>query len=83
MSATRVVKYDEGNSGLWSMTCAECPLLPHTQALGQKPPECAGGIATNLQGPVQLRSCQHLEPNSWANTDDGSISLRCAWEPKA
>ena len=77
MSVVRAVKYAEGNAGLWSMTCAECPLLPHAEALGQSAPECAGGIATNMQGPVLLRSCKHLEPDSFANAADNAITVRC------
>lgn len=60
--------YDEGNFGLWKITCADCPLLPHTRALGQKAPECAGGMATNMQGPVVLKRCDHL-----GRTGDGGF----------
>ena len=78
-AATRTVKYDEGVLGMWSMTCAECPLIPHAAALGQNPPECAGGIATNMQGPVPLKTCKHLVPNSYANSEDGGITIGCTY----
>jgi hypothetical protein len=58
--ADRTGEYDEGNFGMWKITCRSCPLMPHTQALGQKAPECAGGMATNMQGPVILKRCPHL-----------------------
>ena len=75
----RVVKYDEGMAGLWRMTCAECPLIPHTKALGQQQPECAGGIATNMQGPVQLKACAHLVPDSFANAAGNEITIGCKY----
>jgi hypothetical protein len=80
VSALRAVTYAEGDAGLWSMTCVECPLLPHTEALGQTAPACASGIATNMQGPVLLRSCKHLEPDSFANAPDNAITVRCNYD---
>lgn len=77
---TRIVTYTEGDGGIFSVTCAECPLKPHAEALGQKAPECTGGIATNMQGPVPLASCKYLEPGSFANTPDNEISIRCKWQ---
>lgn len=79
MNATRIVQYDEGVAGIWSMTCAECPMRPHTDVLGQRPPECAGGIATNMQGPLMLRSCRNLVAGSFANDDQGRITVGCCW----
>lgn len=58
--AERVAKFYEGDLGFWKATCSDCPLLPHTRALGQKDPECAGGMVTNMQGPLVLKRCEHL-----------------------
>lgn len=60
MSIFRQAVYDEGDFGMWSVACADCPLKPHTDALGQRPPQCAGGMATNMQGPVVLKRCDHM-----------------------
>ena len=76
-ATTRTVKYDEGFAGLWAMTCAECPLLAHTNALGQAAPDCASGIATNMQGPIPLKTCKHLAPDSYANNEAGEITIGC------
>lgn len=56
----RLGVFAEDELGLWKITCADCPLLPHTRALGQKDPECVGGMVTNMQGPVVLKRCEHL-----------------------
>ena len=77
MSVTRAVSYAEKDGGLWSMTCAECPLLPHTEALGQAAPRCSCGIATKMQGPIALQKCGHLAPYSYANSADGGITIVC------
>jgi hypothetical protein len=75
----RAVKYVEKDGGLWSMTCDECPLLPHSEALGQDAPRCASGIATRMQGPVPLQTCHNLAPDSYANTTDGGITITCKY----
>ena len=77
MSTTRVVKYVEKDGGLWSMTCAECPLLPHAEALDQDAPQCASGIATTMQGPIVIKTCRHLARDSYRNNADGDITIDC------
>jgi hypothetical protein len=57
--STLAATYTEGAAGIWSLTCAECPLIPHAEALGQKAPDCMGGIATNMQGPIVMHRCKH------------------------
>lgn len=77
--AERLGTYNEGALGLWSVTCADCPLLPHTRALGQKPPECAGGMATNMQGPIVLKRCSHLgrAGDAGFRTEDEQLFVDC------
>jgi hypothetical protein len=75
----RAVEYTEGDTGIWSLTCAECPLKPHAEALNVKPPRCAGGIATNMPGPMVLDKCQHTDPNSVQNEPGNGLSIECGY----
>lgn len=70
--------YTEGNAGIWSVTCADCPIAHHAAALGQKTPECLSGIATNMQGPMVLNKCAHTSPDCLANDGD-SLALECRY----
>jgi hypothetical protein len=75
----RAVAYDEGNFGLWAITCATCPLKPHAKALGQRTPDCAAGIATNMQGPIPTKVCKHTNTESLRNEADNGLSIECRY----
>lgn len=62
--------------GAWSLTCADCPLLPHLKALGEKPRDCAYGIQTRVQGAVTLGTCQHYEKES-VKADGKKLTIGC------
>jgi len=72
----RRVKFTEGNAGIWDLSCSTCPLLAHTEALGEKPRVCAHGIITNIQGPVPMGTCKHHQKDSLVN-EGGSLFLLC------
>lgn len=79
---TRTVNYtfDKGsNLGVWRLACAQCPLLPHTEALGMKPRACADGLSTNIQGHVVINTCEHYAKDSLRN-DAGVLKLECGKE---
>lgn len=73
----RPVAYAEGDAGIWSLQCSECPLEPHLAALGMKGKGCGGGIATNMQGPVVLFNCPHSAGTKTLQNDDGALSIDC------
>ena len=50
----------EGEAGIFKVTCETCPLLPHTEALGQPAKSCMSGLITNIQGPVVLNKCEFV-----------------------
>jgi hypothetical protein len=64
MSTRRTVVLSEGDAGIFSIECQECPLKLHTDALGQKAPSCVHGIITNMQGAIPLGTCKHYEKDS-------------------
>ena len=72
----RETKFNEGDAGIFEVTCETCPLLPHLNALGQKPRPCMAGIVTNVQGPVVLKKCEHLDDKG-AETKGGVLLLNC------
>lgn len=74
----RIVEYTEGNAGIWSATCEACPLKVHTDALGQKTPNCAHGIATNMQGPIVFGTCKNYRNDSMAN-EGKSLTVVCEY----
>jgi hypothetical protein len=61
----------------WSMTCKECPLLPHLTALKEKRRICTGGIITNAQGPVVLGGCEYLVKDS---LDGKTQMFECSYD---
>lgn len=69
--------YTEGNAGIWSINCEDCPLAHHAAALGQKAPHCLSGIATNMQGQIVLNKCQHTSAETVSADDDGALTLEC------
>ena len=75
-SVRRRVKFTEGIAGIWDLSCSTCPLLAHTEALGEKPRACVHGIVTNIQGPVPMGTCKHHLKDSLVN-ESGSLFLLC------
>lgn len=76
--ARRAVTYSEGNAGVWSIDCEECPLKPHYEALVLQQKGCAGGIATNMQGPVVLWNCPHSAGTTTVKNEPGNkLSIEC------
>jgi hypothetical protein len=76
----RPVTYTEGNAGIWSIDCAACPLKPHFEAIGRPVKPCAGGIATNMQGPVVLQNCPHSAGTETVqNEPDNALSIECRY----
>lgn len=62
--------------GAWAITCDECPLKPHLEALGMKPQPCTAGIQTNMQGYVPLKDCKHYEKDS-IKLEGKTLTLTC------
>lgn len=60
----------------FSITCPTCPLLPHLEALGQKPRSCVAGLITNVQGAVPLNSCEFYTKDSISS--EKPATLECA-----
>lgn len=75
MSVKRSVEFSDKGIG-FTVTCKFCPLLPHTEALGQKPKSCIAGIVTNMQGPIPMGTCEHLEKDS-IKSENKSLSIIC------
>ena len=61
----------------WAIRCDECPMKPHTDALGQAAPICASGLMTNLQGAVPVHMCKHYAKESIRN-DSGALTVECS-----
>jgi hypothetical protein len=72
----RTAIFTEGDCGVFDLSAPDCPLLVHTQALGQKAPACCHGIVTNMQGPVVMGTCKHYAEESAENVD-GAIQIGC------
>ena len=75
----REVKFKDEGIG-FSISCADCPLLPALETLGQKPRPCVSGIMTNMQGPVPVAECEHYGKNSIANEEGNRLSIECGKE---
>lgn len=73
MKRTVEVKKDDW---LWSITCPDCPMKQASDILGQRPPDCASGALTNLQGAVTISSCKHYTKES-INANNGIVTLDC------
>ena len=71
------VKVAVSGNGFWSITCQECPLLPHLKALGQKSRPCASGMSTNVQGAIPLQHCEHYVKDSAATDDGKTVTVEC------
>lgn len=54
----------------WVVESEECPLRPHTDALGKKPPRCASGMMTNVQGAVPIHLCKYYQQDSIVKDGD-------------
>ena len=57
----------------------ECPLLPHLQALGEKPRPCMVVAEARLNTEI-LRQCPHYQ--DLAKDDDGPVVV-CGYEEEA
>lgn len=74
----RQVTFTEGDTGIFQIACAECPLLPSLTELGMEPRACINGIMTNMQGAVQLGQCEHYKQNSiQVGDDDNGLIITC------
>lgn len=72
------MNYTDGDAGIWHLDCSECPLQPHLDALGMKGKGCAGGIATNMQGPVLMWNCPHSGgSDSLRNDPENVLTIEC------
>lgn len=71
------IKVDEHSPlGTWSVTCPDCPLIPHLEALGMKQAVCLAGLQTKAQGCVAIQKCNYYQPDSIA-TEGGVASVEC------
>ena len=76
MKRTVEVKQD---SWLWSICCPDCPLKSASEVLGQRPPDCASGAVTNMQGAVIISVCKHYV-NESTRASEGVVTLDCSFE---
>jgi hypothetical protein len=60
----------------WSMTCKECPLLPHLKALKKEPIKCVVGLLTNAQGAIEIGRCEYLVRDTF---DDKTNLFECSY----
>lgn len=74
----KVTVVEDANSciGAWEIICEECPLLPHLQALNQKPRPCIKGFSTNMQGAIPTGQCEHYQKDSIEGGE--SLTLKCS-----
>lgn len=77
MSIRRTVELHEGEAGIFGIDCSTCPLKVHTDALGQKAPDCVHGIITNMQGAIPMGTCKYYEKDSIA-TEGKTLEILCA-----
>ena len=79
MNRTVAIHRDNNAIGSWRIACSECPLLPHTKALGVPARNCAAGFSTNMQGAITTSTCEHYEKESLRD-EDGKLTLKCKKE---
>ena len=75
----RLVTYKDDGIG-FSITCADCPLLPELMTLGQSPRPCISGIITNVQGRVPIAECKHYQKDSIDSQGAQNLSVECGKE---
>jgi hypothetical protein len=72
----RIVTYTE-ELGVFSVDCAECPLIPHLKALDQPSKPCLSGMVTNMQGHMPIYTCKHYQKDSITNEPGQKLSVIC------
>ena len=83
MTRTATFTAQDDTVGSWRITCASCPLKPHTDALGMPPTACISGIETNMQGHLPLKQCEFYKRDSLAGSGEGAdktLSIECLKE---
>lgn len=72
-----VVEDEESCIGAWEIICGTCPLLPHLEALNQKPRACIAGMSTNMQGAIRLNQCEFYQHDSLDGDRAKGLTIHC------
>jgi len=75
----RIVTYQK-SLGVFNISCPDCPLNVHADALGVKRKDCVAGMVTNMQGHVPIHQCEHYKKDSIANEPEKQLSIICGKE---